>query len=64
MSSQPRSFDPDPVSPRGAGTAALGKNVTIILTTSMQRWGKATYASLRSRMSPAEPVFVNCDVWQ
>ncbi|MFL6416369.1 MAG: polymer-forming cytoskeletal protein [Bryobacteraceae bacterium] len=29
MSSQPRSFDPDPVSPRGAGTAALGKNVTI-----------------------------------
>jgi len=29
MSSQPRSYDPDPVSPRGAGTAALGKNVTI-----------------------------------
>ena len=29
MSSQPRSFDPEPVSPRGAGTAALGKNVTI-----------------------------------
>src|SRR5947209_12184171 len=29
MSSQPRSFDPDPVSPRGTGTAALGKNVTI-----------------------------------
>jgi len=29
MSSQPRSFDPDPVSPRGVGTAALGKNVTI-----------------------------------
>src|SRR3954467_2008677 len=29
MSSQPRSFDPEPVSPRGTGTAALGKNVTI-----------------------------------
>lgn len=29
MSSQPRSFDPDPVPPRGTGTAALGKNVTI-----------------------------------
>jgi len=29
MSSQPRSYDPESASPRGTGTAALGKNVTI-----------------------------------
>ena len=29
MSSPSRAFDPEPISPRGAGPAALGKNVTI-----------------------------------